>query len=75
MFKINNKYTRTTQWSRSGVVIVNVEHIAPSYQVGSAKADSRDKADPQVLTVEGHFFSCLKRFTLPKYTLLRLNHL
>ena len=27
MFKINNEYTTTTQWSRSGVVIVNVEHI------------------------------------------------
>ena len=56
MFKINNEYTRTTQWSRSGVVIVNVEHFAPSYQVGSAKADSRDKADYQVLTIAGHFF-------------------
>ena len=29
MFKVNNKDTRTHQWRRSGVFIVNFEHIAP----------------------------------------------
>ena len=28
MFKVNNKDTKTTQWRRSGVFIVNFEHIS-----------------------------------------------
>ena len=28
MFKVNNKDTRTTPWRRSGIFIVNFEHIS-----------------------------------------------
>ena len=28
MFKVNNKDTRTTPWGRSGVFLVNFEHIS-----------------------------------------------
>ena len=28
MFKVNNKNTRQRQWRRSGVFVVNLEHIS-----------------------------------------------
>ena len=34
MFKVNNKHTRKTHWRRSGVFIVNCEHIfTPCYSI------------------------------------------
>ena len=33
MFKVNNKTARTTPWRRSGVFIVNFEHISPLFLV------------------------------------------
>ena len=33
MFKVNNKDTRTMSWRRSGVFIVNFEHISYLFQL------------------------------------------